>query len=69
VSRAPRVTKATLDRALKSLTDQGLTLGKMEIRPDGAVIITPLTSNDTVAPPDSLDAWRAKRAGRANQGA
>lgn len=62
--RAPKVTKATLDRALKSLTDRGWTVGTMEVRPDGAVIITPLTAGAAVAPPDSLDAWRAKRDAR-----
>jgi hypothetical protein len=66
--RVPTIRKADLDRAIKALTDRGLTVGSMEIKPGGVVVITPLTAGAQVAQPDSLDAWRVKRAGRATKG-
>jgi hypothetical protein len=64
--RAPGIRKADLDRVLKAMADAGQIVARVELRPGGHVDIIPaLTSGGSDVQVDELEAWRAKRGGRA----
>jgi hypothetical protein len=66
--RAPAIRKADLDRVLKAIADAGQIVARVEIRPGGQIDIIPaLTSDISASQLDELEAWRAKRGGRAAQ--
>jgi hypothetical protein len=74
--RAAAVRAADIDRAIKVLIRNGLTVASVVVRAGGEVVITPaLARRDdlTAAAPaqqgDDLDAWRARRGDRAAKGA
>lgn len=76
--RTPTVTQAKVARAIRALTDEGLTVARIELAPSGAVAVVvgpPATAQPLTAPapgvtPASLDDWRARKNGhRAHQGA
>ena len=56
--------KADIDRAIKAVRDVGLTIHGLEIYPDGGFRVLTNGNGGAAADPDSLEAWRAKRAGR-----
>lgn len=68
--RAAAVRSADLDRVVKILVKNGLGVAMVEVRAGGVVTITPgLTADAQGEQLGELEAWRARRAGRATKGA
>ena len=67
--RVGTVRQRDLDRVMKSLSQAGQLVGRVEVRPTGEIIVFPALG---VSPVDSnvddLDGWRAQRADRQTKG-
>jgi hypothetical protein len=65
---AARPTAALIERALKAWTDSGLTVGSIEVAPDGTIRISAAAPKDAVASPQTGEtAWDRKIARKARR--
>lgn len=64
MSRSPTVTRANLDRALAALKAAGIDVARVELRPDGKVVILTAAGAPVIQEAGSaLDRWRENKRG------
>lgn len=56
--------KADLSRAIKAAAAAKLNIGRVEITPNGSIVLHTDNSTTYQAPVDELEAWRARRHAR-----
>jgi hypothetical protein len=56
-SRSATFRQADLSRALKAARAAGMEVGRVEISPDGRIVITPRLTTEQTPAADSLDSW------------
>lgn len=63
MTKVATVTASKISRVIRALSQNGRSVARIELQPDGRVVITPSTVDMTSpSPANDLDNWRATRA-------